>query len=254
LLQGAISRAKTVLGAYGGLVTLGLLPLPAAIVAVAVSLIGANPVLALGIALGVSLAANLVLVAFALTRLRRGHRRHPPGTQSPPRPTTYRVPGQLDTIAITSADLEAWWANLMQVLRDKVGPDATAGVEAVHLSDSAFIVFRGSSLAAMKRFSGTVQGPHPDHVSFYGITRVDQPPMTSFDPPLWRTDDSWIELLRRAWIRERPRRTTTVLNEFGSGQERYWRLSFGPYQTDDERSVGTRWYWLRDGELINPAR
>ncbi len=161
-----------ILGAFGAYVTLaglGILPLPAAIVAVFVGALAGQLELALAIALVISLCSNVLLVII-LTRHLRGRRHH--RRAGPPRPKAYAVDGELDSILLTSADFEAWWANMLAVARERVGPDARAYVESIHI-DSAFITFRGESVAAMRSFSGSVAGPDPGHVSWYGIHRKE---------------------------------------------------------------------------------
>jgi hypothetical protein len=138
---------------------------------------------------------------------------------------------------------------MLAVARERVGPDARAYVESIHV-DSPFIVFRGESPAALKAFSGTVAGPDPSHVSWYGVHRKDRAWDEDPPSPLWRTDDTWRDLLKRAWLQERPVRSLCVLYPTRIGNERSWKLSFGPYSTDDERLVAGRIYRLVDGKLI----
>lgn len=235
-------------GLYGTMVGLGILPLPAAAIALVAGQLSGNLNLALWLALSLSLIANLALAAYTLRSQPWRWRRRPRRT----RPKAYSTPGELDTILLTSADFESWWANLLRVARERVGPDAEAYVETIHL-DPAFIVFRGQSVAAGKAFSGTVGGTDPADVDWYGVHRTDRLWTTSPEPPLWRTDDSWRELLQKAWLRERPRRSLCTLKARGRAGERYWELDFGPYSTDDERLIQGRSYTLRDGQLQYPS-
>lgn len=246
-----LGKVVSGLGFYGTLAGLGLLPLPATAIALTIGAVSGNLTAAFALALAMSLAANVVMVIYLLRRRSRHPHR---GEARPPRPKAYAVPGQWDTILLTSADFEAWWANLLSVLRERVGSDVRAYVEAIHLGDNPFIVFRGSSAAALKRCSGTVGGPLPAHVFFYGINRVDSVPDRELAPPLWRSDDSWKDLLTRVWIRERhgdgsAPSVTCVLYARQRNGGRLWYMSLGPYHTDDDRLVPGRGYWLHDGEL-----
>lgn len=247
-LTSSWAKVLGALGVYGTLTGLGIVPLPAAIIAVSVGFLSGQLQLALAVALVISLCVNLFLVV-VLTRRRRGGQGRP---ARHPRPQAFAVDGELDSIMLTSADLEAWWANMLAVARERVGPDARASVGSIHI-DSAFIHFRGESVAAMKSFSGTVAGPDPRHVSWYGINRKDKPWEHDPAPPLWRTDDTWRDLVKKAWIRERPTRSLCVLYQANSGTHRYWRLIFGPYQTEDEQLVRAREYVLIDGQLAVSA-
>jgi hypothetical protein len=233
------------LGVYGTLAGLGVIPFPATLLAVILGALSGQLALALAIALVVSLCINVFLV-LAIRQRRWRHRGRSVGL---PRPKALAVEGELDSIVLTSADFESWWANMLAVARERVGPDARAYVDSIHL-DNAFIVFYGESPAALKAFSGTVAGPDPSHVSFYGVHRKDKAWDSDPRPPLWRTDDTWRELIKRAWLQERPVRSLCTLHPEGRGADRWWMLSFGPYGTDDERLVRGRNYRLVNGELV----
>lgn len=237
-LRGWIARAVGGLGIYSVLAGLGLLPLPAALVALVAGAVAGQLPVALGIALILSLVVNVVLVA-ALTRRQRSRRR-----RGPERPSALANRTELDSLTTTSADLEAWWANMTRIVSERVGPDAYAYVEAIHLSSRPFIVFYGQSPAAMKGFGGTVRGTEPGDVDFYGIYKVDALWERPIRPPLWRSDDSWLNLVRAAWLRERPGEPHCVLYQGIDGSTRFWRVRFAQYLTSDDRLIPGREYSL----------
>jgi hypothetical protein len=69
-------------------------------------------------------------------------------------------------------------------------------------------------------------------------------------PPLWRSDDSWLDLVRRAWLRERPSDAHCVLYQGIDGNTRFWRVNFAQYLTSDDRLIPSRQYTLdTDGQL-----
>lgn len=243
-----IGRTLTGLGTYSVLAGLGLLPLPAALAAIAVGAVAGQLPLALGIVLILSLVANGLLVA-ALLRRRPSRRR-----SKPERPSALAKPTELDSLTTTSADLEAWWANMTRVIAERVGPDAYAYVEAIHLGPSPFIVFYGQSAAAMKGFGGTVGGTQPSDVNFYGIYKVEALWERPIRPPLWRSDDSWLNLVRLAWVRERPGDPHCVLYQGIDGTTRFWRVSFAQYLTSDDRLIPGREYTLDTAGHVQARR
>ena len=141
----------------------------------------------------------------------------------------------------------------MNVARAKVGPDAHANQDGIFLrpgSNAVFIQVRGESVAASKVFSLRVSGPDSSHVSSPFVLRADAPWTNEPRQPLWRSDESWIELLRRAWLKERPNtRSICVLHERSETNGRYWLLTFNSYITDDLRRIPGRAYRLRNGDL-----
>jgi hypothetical protein len=235
-----IGRAIAFLGAYGTLAGLGLLPLPAAALALALGFFAGQLTLAVGIALAISLLANAIL-AVKLYRVPWRHRR-----ERTPGPLAYVDENDLSTIILTSADLEAWWANGLRAADQQIGPQIKAYLDSIHLTPPRpFMAMVTHSPASMKTLSVQVHGTRPEDVSDYGIVRVDKAWSAQARDPLWRTDDTWRDLLRRAWARESPVDSGVVLYQFSDG----WALHFSLYRTNDERIVKGRWYRLIGGEL-----
>lgn len=235
------------LGVYGTLAGLGLLPVPAAVVAVSLGIASNQLEAALLIALAISLAVNLALGSYFWRQRRRRPRRL--GRPYVPWPTTFTDPNDLSTIALTSADVEAWWANAIRTARDRIGPDAVLAVERINLVP-VFIVFTGASRAAGRTFSGSVVGPDPTHVSWWHIVREEHLPSTVPEPPLWRTDETWVELIKQAWIKERPVRSDwDLFARKGPDSQRFWRLVCRSYIAADDRRIPARSYRLVNGRL-----
>ncbi len=244
-LEGWWAKAIGALGVYGTLAGLGLLPLPAALVALLVGALTNNVILALGIALATSLTANVILA----TAFWRSPWRRRRSTVRTPRPKAFATEDDLGSLILTSTDLEEWWANAMTAARIKVGPDARGFVESIHISQSTFMVIYGESVAAGKGFNLHVAGPHPDHVSWLSVHRKEKVWQRTLSEPLWRSDDSWRELVRQSWIRERPLNSGSALYPRESSHGRYWELHYAQYLTDDERLIPGRMYRLREGQL-----
>jgi hypothetical protein len=229
------------LGVYGTLAGLGLLPLPAAAVAVVAGVLTNNLVPALALGLVVSLAANVFQFALFRRRLSRRLGRPPP--------LAFATPGDLSTLTLTSEILESWWNYAMSLVRERVGPDVNAYVASVEIHPVTVLSIWGESRAAMKSFDIRVAGTTPEHIYWGRVYKTDKL-RTRHPEPLWRTDDSWRELIQAAWLRERPAiRGSVTLYERNDKTRRRWELVFTQYMADDELMMPGRFYSLEDGEL-----
>ena len=235
------AKAIGALGVYGTLAGLGLLPLPAVAIAVVAGLLTNNLIPALAVSLALSLIVNIV--QFRGIRLR---------TLSPPRvlPSAFKVPGDLSTLTLTSEVLEGWWAYALSLVRERVGSDVTAYVASINIHPITVLSIWGQSRAAMKQFGLRVAGTEPRYI-YWGDVHKTAKRRGPYPEPLWRTDDSWRELIPAAWLRERPTvRGSVTLYERDDDGKRFWELVFTQYLTDDEVMMPGRFYSLRDGELV----
>jgi hypothetical protein len=237
------SWAKVIgaVGVYGTLAGLGLLPLPAAAIAIVAGLLTNNLVPALAIGLALSLLVNVIQFAFLRRRGRYGSRRR--------LPSAFTVPGDLSTLTLTSEILESWWAYALTLVREKVGPDVNAYVASVDIHPVTSLSIWGESRAAMKKFDVRVVGTREGHVHWGTIHKIEKV-RELYPEPLWRTDGTWRDLVEAAWVRERPTiRGSVTLYERNERGRRSWELVFTQFLTDDEVMMPGRFYSLDGDEL-----
>jgi hypothetical protein len=244
-----LRRVTGILGTYGTLVALGLLPIPATLIAVIAGAITEELLLAITVALFVSVAVNVGLVYYVWRGPGKRWR-----TRRPPPSTAYSVPGDLGTLVLTSQDFEDWWTVAVDAARKAVGPDVLADVGSIHFGAvSAFMAVYGESAVALKRFDLHVDGALPGNVVIHAILR-NRKATANWQPqePLWRSDGSWRNLVEQAWLREGPRdldRTLCFLSaKIDDRNARYWRITFQDYDADDD-SLDRRAYRFVDGRL-----
>jgi hypothetical protein len=256
----ALSAVVRALGVWGTLAGLGLAPTASALFGILAAVTGSNT--ALWIAFVVSFGANVVLVV-AYWRLRSRIRRAVRGiTASGIEMSTkaeqakwLSVPGELGSIVLPVPDLEIAWGVLLTKARE-VGEDAALVLQHIELGAPPNLQADGWSEEAQVTFTvGTTVGS--DRGGWLSPwKRAPYPWQRKVGaPPLWRTDGTWSELLRKAWARERPFKGTVYLSVNYAGTDGdtigTWLVEFQAY--DGRFHHPGRKYHLEDGALVGPA-
>jgi hypothetical protein len=155
---------------------------------------------------------------------------------------------------MTGPDLEAGWEVMLTMARE-IGSDAALALTEIEIVGAPRVAADGWSEEAQVTFSvGATLGSRDGWVSPW--KRAPNPWQTGFgSPPLWRTDETWRELLRKAWARERPFRGAVrllvVYMSSESGVVGSWQIRFDPF--DGTFHHPSKTYRLEDGALVGPA-
>lgn len=204
----AVGRLLRVLDVWAVLITLGLLPTAAALLAALVGILSKDPLLPLSIALALSVIANLALVTAAL-HFRNYSRAlvndmELIGEMMRERATAQRpvswLPIDPDTLPFSDGDLDAMHESALAEARKRLGSDAQVGLRWIGLSIGT-ASFQAFSLGAHKTASLLAYANGPPEL--FNIKRADQPPERTHSRP-WRSDTTWRPLLLQSWRAEEP--------------------------------------------------
>jgi hypothetical protein len=253
-----LGRLNTALGVWASLVALGLAPTAVAVIAAVT-----GSATWLWIALAASLAANAALI-LRIVRMRRRAEEFKAAIRSAVveypgelrQTSTQWVPTPLDllSLSIGLSDLEKTWSEAESKANHDVGPDVKLGLSKVSLGSVPTVEVDGWSDDAGVRFTVGCRFDGGCWLSAWKDKEL--PPWMGRvgDQPLWRTDDTWRELVRRSWLRERPFRGEVHLvpdwPATGEGPAS-WRIDY--IRMEEKVNHPRRSYRLIDGELVDGA-
>ncbi len=255
-LRGVLTRAAGALNLWGSLVALGLAPTAVAVLAAA-----SGSGLWLWVALGVSVLANVALLwRFIQYRQRVARAWASLTTRIVDRPGWIGEPSvwlpdptDLGSLQVSLADLEKAWSEAEAKVKADVAPDVSLGLEAFTLGSNPAIEVRGWSNAAKVALAA---GCRLGSYCWISARRQDAPSSWMGpvgEAPLWRADDTWRELVRLSWLRERPFRGQVFLRpDYGRRTDAgvpTWSVDYHPV---DEFYHPKRSYRLVDGQLVGP--
>jgi hypothetical protein len=150
--------------------------------------------------------------------------------------------GDLTTLVITNAHLEAAYEAARMVAAQRLGPDVEVRFAALRLMlflggahfavdypDLHFDAFSPSAgREALLTYSGTDETCRVNNLS-----RVENPFFLSDEPTPWRIDDGWRRLVEMSWLRMRPFVGDVSLLWSGGS----WRVTYARWLDDQERAA-----------------
>lgn len=228
------ARTAAFLGTWSALVTLGLLPSAAVVIAVIADRAGHASSEILWAVVALSALVSLILGVVAARAIRHslaletdmrliGEMFRAPKPQRTP-----WLPEADGSLPITNAVLELAYERALDAAHASVGDDAELGVAWVSLSDP-MVAFNTFSPIAQKEARVWAV---PDGVNVLDIRRAAGP-RYPIGPPQWRRDTSWRELVLRSWAQESPFKGSVMLwprwhASDGRHEGGDWRIEYRP--------------------------
>lgn len=152
----------------------------------------------------------------------------------------------LDSLAITTAELDRIYVRAEAQARDEVAPDATVEFRSVALLPFQCVYFDAYSTSS--RVAAIVYVT-PDNAWTSDLKRQHNTIVHGLPP--WRIDTAWRELVRMSWLRERHMGEGVGLywgnTPFSEGHESGWLICYR--RKSGEITEDPRCYTLRDGVL-----
>jgi hypothetical protein len=276
LAQRAIAQVAALGNALAGLAVV------AGLLVVAWTVASGQPVLALGLAVALSVALNAIL-AGALVRAKASPPRPPlpilvptppepviretgPGEPTPPKagpihappaPRWFTAEADPSSITITDRDLDSFAEAAEKTATDLLGPDTEIEFTTFQIyvekgfMPSVNVYFEGVSAAAMKKAVIQFSLWASTEPGVGGIERLPSPPNKGVGPLRpWTLEGSWRELLRLAWLAERPFTGAIYIGfKFRADQESgQWECSMDR-ELEGVRHLSVE-FAMVDGELV----
>lgn len=164
-------------------------------------------------------------------------------------------PNDLTQLALTKEDLEAAWAAAVKEVHARLAPDANLHFRYLGLLPMTYVAFHTGSAAAARIATILV---YPDlSTSLFAVERVTDPLRIGRGPfePEWRRDETWAELIRLSWIRERPFTGSVRVEWIGHGYQSWmplseWKVVYERIAADGTKEQTTTYGLVEGRELI----
>ena len=151
------------------------------------------------------------------------------------------VPGDLATLTLTNAELDAFLGRADTLAATQMAPDASLAFRFLDLLPRPDLTFGGFSAMAGRRFQLDV---NEDGSRLYSIRRKQGTPVELIGEPKapWQVDATWRELVEASWLRVRPFDGWVTLY-----YSRGWEIHYNPSDDDPDRE---RRFGMQNGKLV----